>query len=64
MTISTFLELPTVDLEQDDNIADKIGEACRQYGFFYLKNHKIPVDLVNGMFNLVKTSLFSLEFFF
>ena len=30
-------------------IAKEIGTACRDIGFFYVRNHGIPQDLMNGV---------------
>ena len=35
-------------------IAKEIGTACRDIGFFYVRNHGIPQDLMNGVFAAAK----------
>jgi isopenicillin N synthase-like dioxygenase len=35
-------------------IAKEIGTACRDIGFFYVRNHGIPQNLMNGVFDVAK----------
>ena len=35
-------------------VARKIGEACRNIGFFYLTGHGIPRSMVDGVFGEAK----------
>jgi isopenicillin N synthase-like dioxygenase len=42
-----------------ERIAKKIGIACRDVGFFYVRNHGIPQDLMDKVFAASK-SFFSL----
>ena len=52
--MSDFHEVPVVDLrgiyssERDDRaaVAKAIGDACRNVGFFYVKNHNVPEKLM------------------
>ena len=32
-------------------VAGEIGRACRDVGFFYIRNHGVPEDLLSGMFD-------------
>ena len=38
------------DLQARREVAEAIGRACRDIGFFYLKNHGVPESLVAGSF--------------
>jgi isopenicillin N synthase-like dioxygenase len=38
-----------------ERIAKKIGSACRDVGFFYVRNHGIPGELVDGVFAASKS---------
>ena len=38
------------DLQARRKVAEAIGRACRDIGFFYLKNHGVPESLVAGSF--------------
>ncbi|CAF2124591.1 unnamed protein product [Rotaria magnacalcarata] len=48
-----FTEIPVIDfgpflngsIEDKKQVAAEIGRACRNVGFFYLKNHGIPQEL-------------------
>lgn len=35
--------------EQKKETALAIDKACREVGFFYLKNHGVPIELMNDM---------------
>ncbi|GAA4045516.1 isopenicillin N synthase family dioxygenase [Nonomuraea soli] len=42
--------LPVIDLSQpDDQVADQIGQACRDNGFFYLSGHGVPPELIKRL---------------
>ena len=41
--------IPTVDLEQPD-AAQAIDAACRTKGFFYLRGHGVPTEVIEGTF--------------
>ncbi|KAF9355467.1 hypothetical protein BGX34_010475 [Mortierella sp. NVP85] len=51
---STDITIPVVDFSlftsDPEECARQIGEASQNIGFFYLKNHGIPKDLVERMF--------------
>ena len=54
--------IPIIDLEDTfeggdaarQRAADAIQSACRQTGFFYIANHRVPADLVAGQFAVAK----------
>ncbi|KAK7923514.1 hypothetical protein PG985_007585 [Apiospora marii] len=58
----SFTSIPTVDLADLDSsspearqrIAREISNACRNCGFFYIKNHGIPEDVVRQAFALLR----------
>lgn len=37
----------TSNLEKKKSVAWEIHKACRTTGFFYIKNHGVPVEIVN-----------------
>ncbi|KEF57264.1 uncharacterized protein A1O9_05181 [Exophiala aquamarina CBS 119918] len=47
-----FLDISS-SLQQKHHVALEIDKACREVGFFYLKNHGVPSDLVADL--LTKT---------
>ncbi|KAI1496389.1 2og-Fe oxygenase family protein [Biscogniauxia marginata] len=59
---SSFTSIPTIDLSEIDNpsvearkhISDQIYEACHECGFFYIKNHGVPEDVIKQTFELLK----------
>ncbi|KAF8049767.1 hypothetical protein N665_2120s0004 [Sinapis alba] len=50
--METSLLLPIVDISSTDKIttARLIRRACVEHGFFYVKNHGIPEELIEGVF--------------
>lgn len=54
---SSFTELPTIDisdlasdsLAQRQAVADTIGKAAREVGFFYITGHGIAPELIAGI---------------
>ena len=50
-----FTEIPVIDLaslgagEDDPVTVAAIGQACRDVGFIYIKNHGIPQALIEDM---------------
>ncbi|MDE2239416.1 MAG: isopenicillin N synthase family oxygenase, partial [Rhodospirillales bacterium] len=46
--------IPVIDiaplLAGDDAPAEAIGRACREIGFFYIKNHGIPQELIDRVY--------------
>ncbi|CAN8096129.1 unnamed protein product [Discula destructiva] len=55
---TSFTSIPTIDLAEVDSsslevrkaIAKEIYDACRTCGFFYIKNHGIPEDIISETF--------------
>jgi len=51
-----FHEIPIIDVgglvdgSDIEGVARKIGQSCEQVGFFYVKNHGVPSDLVKRMY--------------
>lgn len=43
-----FLD-PEASLEAKKNVALELDRACRDVGFFYLKNHGVPLELIKAM---------------
>lgn len=37
-----------------ENVAAKIGEAARSIGFFYVKNHGVPLDLIDDLYAIAE----------
>lgn len=58
----TFDSIPAIDMtniwsekfEERKAVADKIGDACRNVGFFYAENHPIPQSLIDETFDVAK----------
>jgi isopenicillin N synthase-like dioxygenase len=42
------------DIEKRKAVAWEIHKAARQTGFFYIKNHGVPVELQKAYFDLAK----------
>lgn len=40
--------IPLIDIENlfDDSVIEKIHEACKNWGFFYISNHQVSADLI------------------
>lgn len=57
---TAFSEIPIIDIgplvdgSDPRGIARKIGDVCEQVGFFYVKNHGVPMDLVAGMYSATR----------
>jgi isopenicillin N synthase-like dioxygenase len=55
------MDIPVIDLEPLNSgaknglekVADEIGKAARGIGFFYVRNHGVDADLINGTFAAV-----------
>ncbi|TQC44690.1 isopenicillin N synthase family oxygenase [Rhodococcus sp. WS4] len=51
-----FHEIPVIDVaalvdgSDVEGVARQIGDACEQVGFFYVKNHGVPSELVKRMY--------------
>ncbi|MFI6812321.1 isopenicillin N synthase family dioxygenase [Nonomuraea sp. NPDC050328] len=42
--------LPVIDLSQDSpTVAEEVGRACREHGFFYLAGHDVPAELTRRL---------------
>ncbi len=58
--VKTFEEIPIVDVggifSQDINerkrVADEVAEICKTVGFMYIKNHGVPQQLIDDVFDL------------
>lgn len=59
---TSFTSIPTIDLAKLDSpvledrkaIARGIYDACHTCGFFYIKNHGIPEDIISETFALLR----------
>ncbi|KAJ4417038.1 hypothetical protein N0V82_006392 [Gnomoniopsis sp. IMI 355080] len=59
---TSFSSIPTIDLAEIDSpslearkaIARSIYRACHDCGFFYIKNHGIPEEIISETFDLLK----------
>ena len=57
-----FHSIPTIDIAPlfgadrfaKKAVADEIGRACESIGFFYIKNHGVPEDLIKRTYELSK----------
>jgi isopenicillin N synthase-like dioxygenase len=62
------LEIPIIDIsalrgsdiEGINQVAKELGIACREVGFFYVKNHGVHPDYINDTFNMAE-KFFSLS---
>ena len=65
-SIATFDEVPILDAsalvnnEDITTFSKTLREACENMGFFYVKNHGIPKNVIDGAFDASKT-FFSLS---
>lgn len=47
-----FNEIPIISLAApEDEIVDKIRDACTRVGFMYIKDHNVPQDIIGTTFN-------------
>ncbi|RDW73481.1 hypothetical protein BP6252_07388 [Coleophoma cylindrospora] len=59
---TSFTSIPVIDIGEIDNpsleirkgIAKEIYDACSTCGFFYIKNHGIPEELIQDTFEVIK----------
>ena len=57
---TAFSEIPIIDIaslvdgSDPQGVARKIGDVCEKVGFFYVKNHGVPMDLVNRMYSATR----------
>ena len=55
-------EMPLIDLgllntgraSDRRTVAKELADACRELGFFYIKNHGISQEQIDGMFDLAR----------
>ncbi|QSP95352.1 isopenicillin N synthase family oxygenase [Marinobacter salinisoli] len=59
LPIISLTGLMSDDLEQRKKTAAELGRACREVGFFYVKDHGIPAAVCEGAFDLAR-QLFAL----
>ena len=59
------MNIPIISINEldlpDNNIPKKIGQACEEFGFFAIKDHKINSQLIQDSLNLSK-EIFDLPF--
>jgi isopenicillin N synthase-like dioxygenase len=57
---TAFSEIPIIDIaplfdgSDPEGVARKIGDVCEKVGFFYVKNHGVPLDLVERMYSATR----------
>ena len=63
------IQLPIIDLsgyispkspEDKENVIAEVRDACKEYGFFQVKGHGVPLETQQGLLKSIKT-LFSLS---
>ncbi|MDO3721200.1 2-oxoglutarate and iron-dependent oxygenase domain-containing protein [Marinobacter sp. chi1] len=59
LPIISLTGLMSDDLDQRKETAAELGRACREVGFFYVKDHGIPASVSEGAFELAR-QLFAL----
>jgi isopenicillin N synthase-like dioxygenase len=64
---TAFSEIPIIDIaplfdgSDPQGVARQIGDVCEDVGFFYVKNHGVPADLVERMYSATR-QFFDLPF--
>ncbi|KAA9022672.1 isopenicillin N synthase family oxygenase [Niallia endozanthoxylica] len=57
---TAFSEIPMIDIaalvdgSDPEGVARAIGKACEEVGFFYIKNHGVPQDLIDRMYKVTQ----------
>jgi len=57
---TAFSEIPMIDIaalidgSDPESVAREIGKACEEVGFFSIKNHGVPQDLVDRMYQAMQ----------
>lgn len=57
---TAFSEIPMIDVSalidgsDPEGVARTIGKVCEEVGFFYVKNHGVPKDLVERMYSVTQ----------
>ncbi|EME86246.1 uncharacterized protein MYCFIDRAFT_131098, partial [Pseudocercospora fijiensis CIRAD86] len=50
-----FNEIPTISLAApEQEIIDQLRDACTRVGFFYIKDHQVPQDVIRNIFATAK----------
>jgi isopenicillin N synthase-like dioxygenase len=50
LDIIDLIDLKSRDPAALRRVASELGRACREAGFFYIRNHGVPADLISAMF--------------
>lgn len=45
---------PGATFQEKKTVALKLDKACREVGFFYLKNHGIPTEMMSAMLHVAR----------
>ena len=55
------IQLPVLDISKplDSNSLDALSRACKEWGFFHIKNHGVPKDVYNKLCS-ISSHIFSL----
>ncbi|KAK9059379.1 hypothetical protein SSX86_021999 [Deinandra increscens subsp. villosa] len=58
-SVSHDLSIPLIDLHDlfgpdRGHVIDRIGRACRDYGFFQVKNHRVPESTISNMMQIAR----------
>lgn len=53
---ATFDEIPLISLTAPpDQLLAQLTDACTRVGFFYLKDHGVPEEKIDAVFNIAET---------